>query len=84
MFSEREMFSNYCMSGTPGVARSFACPKSFTSSVFLLCTALFAVLILFLGVIIVQMSVAFSIALLGVIILFVHILLNIKYRLSIR
>ena len=77
MFSEQACFSNSSMNGAYCAACTSSCPEFFKNSVFLLSTALFAVFVLFLGIIlssiiIIAVGITISTAIVG----FSHILLN--------
>lgn len=75
MFSEQVCFSNTGMCGAFTATRSSACPDFSDNAVTLLCTALFAVLILLLGTILCCISASVGIAVSIVVLGFLHFLL---------
>lgn len=75
MFSEQVSFSNTDMCGAFSATRSSVCPDSFNNAVTLLCTAVFAVLILLLGAVLCRISDSIGIAVSIVVLGFLHFLL---------
>ncbi|MGN1316132.1 MAG: hypothetical protein ACI4VW_03625 [Acutalibacteraceae bacterium] len=75
MFSEQVSFSDTDTCGAFSATRSSACPDFFNNAVTLLCTAVFAVLILLLGTVLCRISASIGIAVSIVVLGFLHFLL---------
>ena len=84
MFSEQVTFANTGMCGAFSATRSSVCPDSFNNAVTLLCTAVFAVLILLLGAVLYRISASIGIAVSIVVLGFLHFLLIKELQLNNR